>query len=50
VIRRFLNVSYLVGTGHLKGVSGQSQVVAVLGNLAPGSKFQYQGIESLLLP
>jgi hypothetical protein len=31
-------------------VTGQAQVVAVLGNLAPGSKFQYEGIGSLLLP
>jgi hypothetical protein len=45
-----LNVSYLVGTGRLTGVTGQSQVVAVLGNLAPASQFQYSGLGSLLLP
>jgi hypothetical protein len=49
-IQFVLDVSYQVGTGRLAGVTGQAEVVAVLGTLAPGATFQYFGVGSLALP
>jgi len=45
-----LDVDYQVGTGRLTGVTGEAEVVAVLGTLAPGAKFKYFGVGNLVLP
>ena len=45
-----VTATYTLGTGRLAGVTGHSNIVAVLDELALGAALQYAGLGTLVLP